>query len=216
MKTAKPNRFVLIALLVVSVAFLFYAMSGKRPTEGKKRRLARKARAVAAEKAPRVLAAAAPADAEFGRYDIIIKRNVFSPPAPPPPLEPKSLPPLPVVPPSPPPPLPAPPPAPQPPSFPGWSYAGYVEINGKMMGVLQNPTDHSFEYVGVGETFRGATVTKVTPTEIQLTVGAAPPAVLTRAETYLLVPLEKGATAAQTPARPGRQPPVAQPPPSTG
>jgi hypothetical protein len=87
---------------------------------------------------------------------------------------------------------------------------GYVEIDGKMMGILQNLTDRTVEYLAVGDAFRSAKVMSVTATEISLKAGAAPPAVITRTQTFDLVPLEKGASGSQN--RSARQPPVAQPP----
>jgi hypothetical protein len=79
-----------------------------------------------------------------------------------------------------------------------------------MLGIIQNATDRTVEYLAVGESFRGATVTKVNSNDIEFTVSGAPPGVLHRADTWQLTPLDKGATAAQ--ARPGRQPPAGQPP----
>jgi hypothetical protein len=154
----------------------------------------------------KALAAAAPSDADFERYQMIVQRNIFSPPAPPPPPKPLPLPPLP-VPKSTPPTVTEPPhpPAPSSPSFPGWEYAGYIEIDGKMLGIIQNPTDRTVEYLAVGDAFRGATVTKVSSDEIQFTVAGAPPGVLQRPETWRLTPLDKSAAA--TSARPTRPQP---------
>jgi hypothetical protein len=87
---------------------------------------------------------------------------------------------------------------------------GYIEINGKMMGILQNLSDRTVEYLAVGDGFRGATVTEVTATQISLKAGVAPPAVLARSQNFDLIPLDKGASGSQS--RPGRPSPAAQPP----
>ena len=211
MKKLKPKQLGLIAVLVASIAFLFYTMTSSPPASGKKRRATHKALAAALPESARPAIAAAPADAEFGRYEIILKRDPFNLPKPPPPPQVKFLPPLQ---PRPAPPQPTPPPqpapAPQPPSFPGWSYVGYIEINGKMMGILQNLSDRTVEYLAVGDGFRGATVTEVTATQISLKAGVAPPAVLARSQNFDLIPLDKGASGSQS--RPGRPSPAAQPP----
>jgi len=196
MKKPSFSRLALVVLLFAAIAFLLYTLSSSPPQPAKKRRGGRRPVAVAplggGEKS---LALAAPADAEFGRYEIIAARNVFSPPEPPKPPPPKQILPLPPIkPPAPPvspPPLPpSPPPAP---TFPGWSYLGYVEIDGKMRGILQNDGERTAEYVAVGEGFRGASVTRITATEIELRSGDSLPAVMSRTETFALTPLQKGA-----------------------
>jgi len=208
MKSPKSTQMVLAVVLVAAVAFLLYTMAGGRHSTSKTRRIARRTRTAAVEQAAKPLAAAAPSDADFGRYEATVQRNIFSPPAPPPPPKPKPLPPLPVQPP-PPPPQPVQPPTPSAPSFPGWAYAGYVEIDGKMLGIIQNATDRTVEYLAVGDSFRGATVTKVDSNDMEFTASGAPAAVLHRADTWQLTPLDKTAAAAQ--ARAGRQPQAAQP-----
>ncbi|MGD0110447.1 MAG: hypothetical protein ABSD48_01120 [Armatimonadota bacterium] len=202
MRSPKSTQLALAVVLIVAVAFLLYTLSSGRHPTSKTRRTARRTRTAVVEQAARPLAAAAPSDADFGRYEAIVQRNIFSPPAPPPPPKPKPLPSLPVqpIPPS----QPVRPPAPSAPSFPGWAYAGYIEIDGKMLGIIQNATDRTVEYLAVGDSFRGVPVTKVNSNDIEFTVSGAPPAVLHRADTWQLTPLDKGATATQ--ARPGRQP----------
>lgn len=208
---------VLAIVLCAAAAFLVYTLNSARPPQAKGRRTARRAITTAAPiTMAQALPPAAPADVEYSRYEVIVQRNVFAPPAPPPPpVRKQPLPPLRITPPKPSNPTPpGPPPPPPPPSFPGWSYLGYVEINGKMLGILENAGDRSVEYVAVGDTFRGAKVDQVTPKQVQLSAGGAP-ATLARTETFNLVPLTKAAAPGKPTARPAAPRP-AQPAPSAG
>ena len=200
MKSPRSTQVMLAVALVAAVAFLIYTMSSNRPSATNTRRTARRARTVATARAAKPLAPAAPSDAEFGRYEMIIARDVFSPHPPPPPPKNSGLPPLVVA----PPPnagtgpvAPVEPPPPQAPSFPDWTYVGYIGINGKTLGIIQNLTDRTVEYLAVGESFRGAAVTKVNSTDIEFTVPGAPPTLLHRPETWQLTPLDKAATPGQ-------------------
>ena len=40
----------------------------------------------------------------------------------------------------------------------GWSYMGYIELDDQKLGLLQNDTTHSCEYLAVGDSFMGAKV----------------------------------------------------------
>jgi hypothetical protein len=206
MRRPRTSQLVLALLMCGAAAFLVYSLTSTRPGPQRRHRIARRVGTAAsgAAAAEAALAPAAPADADYGRYEEIVKRNVFAPPAPPPPppaVKPRGpLPPL-----APPKPAnPPPPPRPSAPSFPGWSYLGYIEINGKMLGILQSPSDRSVEYVGAGDSFKGAKVDQVTPSEIHLSAGGAS-TTLARPQDFSLIPLSKSAgRAARGPGAPPR------------
>jgi hypothetical protein len=112
----------------------------------------------------------APAATEW-RYDTVVKRNLFMPPAGHAPQQPPALPPL----------------APMPidaftqvgmdgagseaalESQPQWIYAGYATIGGKPMAIVENSGTKVAEFLQVGQTLDDFVVTEVKPEALQLT-----------------------------------------------
>jgi len=195
MRRANTRYGVLALLLCGAVALLLLALSGSSPPQRQGR--ARRPRATASARARSApLSPAAPAEVDYGRYQVIVKRSIFGGAAPAtaggatmglPPLLPETW-----GPPPPPPPPPPPQPVVEPPlAFPGWSYVGYIRLDGKTLGIVQNESDGSAEHLEVGRNFRGATVEAITPTEIKLRSGTRIASLL-RPETFSLVPLDRG------------------------
>ena len=201
----KPSRrgALLGVLLFASAAFLLYSLHSARP------------RLTAADDAPErteergaaqqpagPLVPAAPADVEFARYQELASRNVFSlhgTPAPPPRDDNGEKPPF-----SPPPrfePEGRPAAEPKRSSFSGWTYTGYMTINGEKRAILVNESGDSWEEVVVGGKFQDATVLEMTGEEIRIKSGAS---VITLASTdsFPVTPLESTERAETRPRRP--------------
>jgi hypothetical protein len=191
----------LFAALGAAVLVLLYSMTGtgRAPRVAREASKKHKARTASADTAV-TLRAAAPADATFDRYRMIIARNVFSPPAPPKPAEgPKvSIPPI----------KPAqtvrPTPAaseavtrpsgpPPPPPLTGWSYVGYVVIGGKKLGIVENDGANTTENVEIGASFHGYTVKSVDGEQIVLEARGSEQ-ILKRPTDFGLVPLSGSAS----------------------
>ncbi len=191
MRLPSRSGALLGVLLFASAAFLLYSLQSARP------------RLTAADDAParpeergeaqepaEPLGPAAPADVEFARYQELASRNVFSlrrTSMPPPKNDSGEKPPL-----SPPPrfdPEARPAAEPKRSSFSGWTYTGYMTINGEKRALLENDSTDSWEDVVVGGDFQGATVIDMTGEEIRLKSGAS---VITLASTdsFPVTPLD--------------------------
>jgi hypothetical protein len=209
MVKVKPSNLVLIVLLLASVAFLAYTLNTARQAQPRPPRASQRAAASAPKARSRALAPAAPANADFSRYQLIVTRDVFSSPkpsAPTGPARPGALPPLTTT---------VVTPTSQPSrslSFPGWSYVGCIVINGKMRGVLQNAQTRSGMDVIVGDSFQGATVEQITPDEIRLRAGLAAVSLYLPTD-FPVLPLENPAA---PPAPAGPRPGQPSPPPLVG
>jgi hypothetical protein len=115
-------------------------------------------------------------------------------------------------------PAPPPPPVRSPsaglPSFPeavwrspaeGWTYAGYVVLDGEPMAVLQEPNSGQAAFLHLGENFRGGQVEEITPTAVRIEFGENVQ-ILPKSEEYNTVPLnETSAAAAPTSPYAGRR-----------
>ena len=186
-----PRHIALALLLAGSIAFLLVSLRGPAAApagEGARHETT----VVEANQAQtkRQLEPAAPADVDFGRYAALAQSDVFSehraePPAPAKPPKPAPLPPLPGG-------EEAKPPEPKV-DFAGWSYMGYIELDDQKLGLLQNDTSHSCEYLAVGDSFMGAKVEKVDREDIRLRSGASR-TTLSRPRDFPVTPLAKAAS----------------------
>ena len=193
----KPSRrrALLAVLFAAAVAFLLFSLrSPKAP--GRERR--RERAAAVKEAAKKALRPAAPADADWKRYAALADSNVFSEqrtlPPPPKPVKLPAPPPFPTV---------QKPPEPPPPDVSGWSYVGYVALDGETLGILQNDTTRACKYLAVGDEFMGASVERVDREAMRLKSGASV-TTLSRPRDFPVTPLDKG------PGPPGA--PTPQPP----
>jgi len=196
MPRPSPRYIVLALLLVASVAFLLVSLrgTGGRPDAEGDRQEAKAADA-SRPQAQRPLDPAVPDDVDFGRYAELAQADVFSesraaPPKPPKPAKPAPLPPLPGS-------EQAKPPEPKA-NFSGWSYMGYIELDDRKLGLLQNDTTHTCEYLAVGDSFMGAKVEKLDREDIRLRVGSSR-TTLSRPRDFSVTPLAKAAASAPRP-----------------
>jgi len=192
MRKPKRSYLVLIPLLAASAAFLLYTVTGKTPAGRKAGPSARQTAASSSSRsAPDLKPAVDPDKVDYSRYEMIVQRGLFSPPAPPqtgrPRGAPTTVPPL-------QPPKPVQPQPASPPSFAGWSYIGYFAIDGKMKGIVQNSGERAVEYLAEGDKFRGATVEQVAPQQIRLKSGASS-VTIHLVESFPVVPLDRDAAA---------------------
>lgn len=207
------RRLVTLAIvLLASIGFLAYTVvSGGRPTRTPVAAERGRAGPVKA-RADRVAElVAAPSDVTFARYEVIAKREIFSPPWAPKPESSTSRPAV--------PPLATPPTTggsdtsgPPPPrvDVSGWTYVGYIVMGGVRYGLLQNEANDTMTEVPVGGEFLGAKVEEATSEEMRLSAGESR-ITLTVPRDFAVTPLTKGATAA--PGRPRPTPRPAEPPP---
>ena len=218
MARASLNKryLVLGVLLAASMGLLLFVLlsgeeSSTRATRDRTRREGRRASADRTPAAPPL-----PNEVDWARYDVVLKRGVFGQaPAPAqgrsgagpgrqglPSFQPAtptlSGPVAPVVP-------PQPPPEPAP-SFSGWTYSGFVEVDGKAHAILRNDAERMQVTVTEGEAFRGGTVAKITPQEVRLRAGSRETA-LARPEWFPLLPLDKTAVSSGTESTPQPQGP---------
>ncbi len=193
----RPSRrqIALGVLLVGAVGFLVYSL---RPPQAPKGKSKAKGAGALLETAKEARRPAAPADADWKRYAALTGSNIFSEQRMlPPPPKPIKLPPLPF-------PTPARPPEPPRPDVSGWSYVGYVTLDGKTIGILQNDTTHTCKYLAVGSDFMGATVEQVDREAMRLKSNGSV-TTLSRPRDFPITPLSKG-PGAPTPAPPQPQP----------
>ncbi len=151
---------------------------------------------------------AAPADADLGRYQALIDRNIFEAPKPPQPKPVKKLPALPTGKPrvgqsipvhdldgslvgsKPVNTGPVTPPAP---TLTGWSYVGYLKVDDRSYGIMQSDSSNTVSKAEVGADFQGFRVESVTGKEIVLNYGGAR-TTLKAPEDFPILPLGKSAT----------------------
>ena len=199
MKLTARNIVLFVALLA-SAAFLMYSLTATRPSrlgesdEGGDKQLPADDSVLTV--------AAAPADADLGRYRTVISRNIFAPYKPPAPKRDNSaLPPIGKA----TTPKPPEPPKPKTPKVDvaGWSYVGYMTINGVRHGLIESESTRSWEQLKEGESFQGAKVEKIDATEIRFASGSTHVS-LSRSERFPVLPLGSSATT-KTPA--GTRPP---------
>lgn len=196
MRKPSGRQIVLGALLAGSIVFLLHGMRGGAPRDmgGEEQAQAEGAAPAAASQLP----PAAPRDVGFDRYAQLAKTNIFSqhrsqpPPSRPQPVLPE-------------PPLPQandreePPPEPKV-DLVGWSYVGYVEAGGDLLGILQNETTLSCKYLAVGDTFQGATVEEISRESLGLRSGASR-VTLSRPRDFPVTPLAKAPGGEPAPPR---------------
>lgn len=190
---SRPSRrhAVLGMLLVASAAFLLYSLRSGRPGGGPAGGAAAGAAvdsdAAAAKVGP---AGILPEDVEFDRYRRLAATDVFSKVRSAPAQQPqksKRLPP------TPPPIQPAERAAPtiRQADFSGWTYTGYIAIDGERRGILQNESGNICKDIPVGGEFLGATVEEVTRDSMVLKSGRS--AIELRVpDVFPITPLEKG------------------------
>jgi len=191
-----PRHIVLALLLAASIAFLLISVRGTRSrltVQGDWQEA--KAADASQPQVERPLEPAVPADVDFGRYAKLAQDDIFSerraePPPTPKPPKPAPLPPLPGS-------EQAKPPEPKV-DFSGWSYMGYIELDDRKLGLLQNDTTHTCEYLAVGDSFMGAKVERLDREDIRLRVGASR-TTLSRPRDFSVTPLAKAAAPAPTP-----------------
>jgi len=191
MRRPSPKGALLGVLLFASVAFLLYSLQSARPRlTAADDAPARAEEGGEAQQPAEPLAPAAPADVEFARYQELASRNVFSlrrTSAPPPKNDNEEKPPL-----SPLPRFDDPeekPPTPLKMSgFAGWTYTGYMTVNGEKRAILESDSSDSWEDVVVGDSFQGATVIEVTGEAIRLKSGSSV-TTLTTTDKFPVTPL---------------------------
>lgn len=219
-----PSQLRLGGGLVVAILVLFYTMSSNQhpaaTTEKHKSRTTTTAvrQRETAEQPAEPLRQAAPAEADFGRYQAMAERDVFSPPKPPKPKQAKqSLPPL-------------PPKMRQPGvqlaiydrngevlgsrpvdtgpvvqpvrQLTGWSYVGYLKVDDKSYGIMQNDSGNTVSKAEVGADFQGFHVESVNGKEIVLSAGGNR-TTLKRPDDFPVLPLGKSAAGQPGMPRPG-------------
>lgn len=198
-----PRSTMLMVGLLAAVVVLVYTLTSNRPPRagdaGSSRRERRAAQAAeASEAAP--LRPAAPPDADFDRYAQVARLDLFSVRRQAPsPARRETLP----LPPEPPRPRPEPEPRPERergPDTSGWSYVGYITVDDKVYGIVQNESTGASEFLLVGGEFLGATVMSATREELRLRAGSRT-VTLSRTNDYGLTPLHRG------PARPAQERP---------
>ena len=181
-----PSRrhTVLAILLCASVVFLLYSLrsSGRRaaPKAGGERG---SQQTQEAETSPDAVASVAPGEVEFSRYELLAKSALFggSKQEPPPketPVKPakRELPPF------------QPPPVERMPATTGWSYLGYVIVDGKEFGIVKNESSGECRYLAEGEDFLGSKVEEIGGEAMRLRTGSSQTS-LSRNRDFSLVPL---------------------------
>jgi hypothetical protein len=183
-------------LLLASAAFLLYSLRSGRPRVRAGDGPAVEVATDSDEEEIAAAPAAVPDDVDFSRYEALAKTNVFSRRRSTPPQQAKKL-------------LPAPPPikpskpavaGAKRPDFTGWTYTGYIVIDGEKRGILQNESSDSCKDVPVGGKFLGATVEEVTGERMRLRSGAST-ITLSIPDLFPVLPLDKGASG-EAPSRP--------------
>ncbi len=180
-------------LLLASIAFLAHSLrSGSAKSAAQGENAAGPPADAAQLAVAEAMIPAAPEGIDFEWYRDLAGTNVFSsrrsaaPPQKPPegPKPPQTLPPF----------EDPNPPAPRAkqPDFSGWSYRGYIMIDGEKRAMVQNDSSNSYRDFAVGDTFLGATVTEVTGKALRLKSGAVV-TTLSVPELFPVVPLDKGA-----------------------
>ncbi len=205
MRKASAKSVLYVAGLAAALIYLAYSVTSTRPPRtGAGRKPATTETAATGRREAVELVQAAPSEADFSRYQMIVDRDIFSAPKPPPPpLPPISISKPYVFRPGDDKPTPSAPPTP--PSLANWSYVGYVTIDGVMTGLLQNDeTNRSVKELKVREQFQGYRVESITREEMVLSFSGTRVS-LTKPLDFPIVPLEGIQAAAQAgrPQRPG-------------
>ncbi len=193
MRKPSARHIVLALLFAAAVAFLVHSLRSKAPAPSREGGDSQTA-AISSEPGPH-LQPAAPAGVDFGRYAALANTNVFSERRTEPPKRPEK--------PKPPPPLPGSEQSkPREPKLDvaGWSYVGYIDLDGEPLGVLQNDTTHTCKYLAVGDSFQGGTVEKIDREALGLKSGSSR-TTLSRPQDFPLVPLDKTAGGQPGPQR---------------
>jgi len=205
MRGLSRTRIVLAILLVASVVFLLVSLRGGAPPESGKRAAGPGNQIPAAKDAARKLQPVAPADVDFRRYAALASSNVFSEsrakPAPPAASKKSVVPP------------PdwrgaatSPPPGPRKPDFSGWSYVGYVSLDGEKLGAVQNDATSTVQFLAAGDDFMGAEVESVDREAMRLKSGGST-TTLNRPRDFPVKPLDSaGAGAGSAMSGPGPAP----------
>lgn len=203
MRKPEARHVILAILLCASAAFLIYSLVGGGSSAVERGRASGQDDQGSAAAAAPTLQAAAPDSVGRKRYQIVLDRDIFKTGAsrPQPPQQTRK--PLPV------PPLNKTQPAPAPPKpaiadFSGWSYVGYVVLDGTKIGLLQHESSNSCEYRAVGEEFLGAKVESIDGEDLRLRAGSSQ-VTLSRERDFALLPLDKPpqpSTPAPGPSRP--------------
>lgn len=204
MQGSNRRHIVLAVLLLGAIAFLAYSLVGVSSSgeggeglELSERDVAQAPEATQERKLEPVVAW----DVEFDRYAPMQKRSPFSERGTePPPQKPQKREPVP-----PPPPFEEPPKKPKPPriDLSGWTYAGYITLDGEKIGLVQSEAGDSLKQLSVGDKFQGATVKEITGDEMRLANGRQSET-LHRTRVYPLTPLDTAAAEQQRGARPRR------------
>lgn len=197
------RNIALFVALLASAAFLVYSLRATRPPEAAAGDESAKQQ-LSADESPLTIAAA-PAEADLARYRTVISRNIFAPYSPPAPKPDSSaLPPLGKVP-TPKPLEPPKPPAPKV-DVAGWSYVGYMTINGVQYGLLESESTRSWQQLKEGESFQGGKVEKIDATEIRFASGSTHVSI-SRSERFPVLPLGSSASAKTPGGQPSSGPP---------
>ena len=195
---ASRRAIVLAVLFCVSVIFLLFSLRRPRLPAARRAEAGRRAAAASRQQPAAAAIAAAPADVDFSRYEGLAKRSIFVPrgaKAPPKndkqgPVSPSALPPI-------------GPPRPEPPrtlDLSGWSYLGYLVLDGNKVGIVQQASSGRSEYLPVGSSFLGARVQDANDKTIRFRFDSSE-TTLTRTRDFHLLPLDRGSAAAPA-ARP--------------
>jgi hypothetical protein len=190
MRRPERRHVVLAILLCASAAFLVYSLVGGGSSAVERGRASRQDDQGSGQSAAApTLHAAAPDSVDLKRYQILLDRDVFSAGSSRPQQTQQQTKPLPVPPLNKPKPKPA---APKPAvaDFSGWSYVGYVVLDGTKIGLLQHESSNSCEYRAVGEEFLGAKVEAINGEDLRLKAGSSP-VTLSRERDFGLLPLDK-------------------------
>jgi hypothetical protein len=203
MRKLSRTQIVLAVLLAASAVFLLVSLRGMPPRESGGRATGRgKQGRAAAKEAGQELQPAAPADVDFRRYASLASSNVFS--------ENRSRPAVPgagkknvIEPPKWPQPDATQPSGPPMPDFSGWTYVGYVALDGEKLGAIQNEATSAVHFLAVGDDFMGAEVQSVDRESMGLRSGGST-TTLSRPRDFPVKPLDNlgGAAPRQRPAPP--------------
>lgn len=193
-------------LLLGAVAFLLYSVwtAGNR-SDAEGELSAGRTGDAAEQQVAAAIPTAVPDDVDFSRYEDLARTNVFSdrraPAAPTPKTQTKPVQSLPNFGDTKPSPRRDPPATTKQSDFAGWTYAGYIIVNGEKRGLLQNDSSDTGRDFAVGEKFLGATVEEVTGRTIRLRSGRSV-TTLRIPELFPIVPLDKSASATPERQRP--------------
>jgi hypothetical protein len=189
MRRLSRTRIALAILLAASVVFLLVSLrGGSPPGSGGRAAGAGKQGRGAAKEAGQELRPAAPADVDFRRYASLASSNIFS--------ESRAKPVVPgagkkvIEPPNWPRPDAAHPSGPPMPDFSGWTYVGYVALDGEKLGAIHNEATITVHFLAVGDDFMGAEVQSVDRESMRLSSGGST-TTLSRPRDFPVKPLDQ-------------------------